>query len=89
MSYVFVPFLIMLVCSVIILVSTFLSSRNVRTNRSNGLSRNNQLFLILLSTNTLFFCLVSPLVVLNAMGSIEENTVFTTLAYILAYANHA
>lgn len=77
-------------CSIIILVKTYYSGRTVRSNaRHRGLSRNNQLFLILITTNTLFFCLVSPLVVLNALGIIQENNIFTTLAYIFAYSNHA
>jgi hypothetical protein len=91
MFYVIGPFTIMTICSIIISIKAYLSSRNLQLsrNQSRGVSRNNQVFIILLTTNTLFFCLVSPLVVLNAFGNIQENTAFTTIAYILAYANHA
>lgn len=53
------------------------------------LSRNKQLFYILLATNGLFVCLVSPLVILNAIGQASENSVTASIAYILAYSNHA
>jgi hypothetical protein len=33
--------------------------------------------------------MILPLVLLNATGKIQENTVMTTAAYILAYSNHA
>jgi hypothetical protein len=92
MFYVIGPFTIMTICSVIISIKAYLSSRNLQLTRNQSrvsVSRNNQVFIILLTTNTLFFCLVSPLVVLNAFGNIQENTAFTTIAYILAYANHA
>lgn len=60
----------MFVCSVIIIIKIYSKSTQLRpTNRrSKKLSRNKQLFLILFTTNSLFVCMISPLVLLNATG---------------------
>ncbi len=63
--------------------------KNVKRGQSVRMSRNKQLFSILLATNGLFVCLVSPLVILNAIGQASENSVTASIAYILAYSNHA
>ena len=81
----------MFVCSVIIILKIYSKkkARPKRNKKSKKLSRNKQLFLILLTTNSLFVCMILPLVLLNATGKIQENTVLTTFSYILAYSNHA
>ena len=90
--YTILPFIIMFVCSVIIIFKIYRKKKakpkRVKT-RGKKLSRNKQLFLILFTTNSLFVCMILPLVLLNATGKIQENTVMTTVAYILAYSNHA
>lgn len=55
-------------------------------------SRNKHLYSILLTTNALFICLVSPLVLLNSLSSVELVTtenVSATIVYLLAYSSHA
>ncbi len=80
----------MVVCTLIIIINIMRSTKNFTNLRlaKTRLARNKQLFFILTTTNGLFICLVSPLVLLNALGMIEEGTRLTTIAYILAYANH-
>lgn len=91
MLYTIIPFIIMFVCSIIIIIKIYRKSSQLKPlkRRSKKLSRNKQLFLILFTTNSLFVCMISPLVLLNATGKIQENTILTTVAYILAYSNHA
>ena len=88
--YAILPFAIMVICSLTIIVNILKSTKHLTNLRlaQHRIARNKQLFFILLATNGLFICLVSPLVLLNAMGMIEEGTRLTTTAYILAYANH-
>lgn len=89
--YTIIPFTIMLVCSIIIILKIQKKSNEIRSLQMNSksLSRNKQLIIILFVTNSLFVLLVFPLVILNATGNIKENTVITTVAYLLAYCNHA
>lgn len=85
-----IPFIIMFICSIIIFVKTYKSSRLITgsTNR-RGISRNKQLFFILFATNSFFVCSISPLVCSNLMGNVQDNTILATVTYILAYSNHA
>lgn len=92
--YSFIPFIIMIFCSTIIIYRIQKKTKELRSIRKNSknvkhLNRNKQLVIILFATNTLFIFLVLPLVLLNATGNIRENTVPTTVTYILAYSNHA
>ncbi len=78
----------MAICSILIIGNIFINQKNNSLRNVGKRSRSVQIFFILLATNGLFICLVSPLVFLNAIGAIEEGTNMTTIAYILAYANH-
>ena len=92
-AYTFVPFLVMLICSIIIINKISKKASQLKAKATNmssrKFSRNKQLILILFVTNTLFAALVSPLVIFNATSNIRENTVPTTIVYLLAYSNHA
>lgn len=91
-AYTFVPFTIMLICSIIIINKISKKTSQLRTQAAKStqkFSRNKQLVIILFVTNTLFVALVSPLVIFNATSNIRENTVPTTIVYLLAYSNHA
>jgi hypothetical protein len=92
--YAIFPFIVMLICSTIIIITIFKSTSKLKRHSQSLVSKkriikNLQLSYILLVTNCLFFLLVSPLVVLNALNKIQQDTVLTTSVYILAYANHA
>ncbi len=81
----------MFFCSIIIITSIFNSSKNFNKldkASKRSLRRNKQIFIILMTTNSLFICLVSPLVFLNATNNIIENSISTTVAYICSYSNH-
>jgi hypothetical protein len=54
----------------------------------NSISKQTQITSILLTTNFLFVSLVSPLLVMNAFNMLQEDTLKTTIAYFLSYANH-
>ena len=56
--------------------------------RFNSMSKQIQVTSILLTTNFLFFCLVSPLLLMNLLNMLQEDTLKTTIAYFLCYANH-
>ena len=56
--------------------------------RFNSMSKQMQVTSILLTTNVLFFCLVSPLLLMNLLNMLQEDTLKTTIAYFLCYANH-
>jgi hypothetical protein len=90
--YAFFPSGVMLVCSIIIILKVFSSNTrlsNHRTQNTNRrVSKHTQITSILLTTNFLFFSLVSPLVIMNAIKMIQENTISTTVIYFLSYANH-
>ena len=91
MIYIVIPFLIMIICSFIIIVkikfkSNQLASTNLVNNQNN---RNRQLITVLFVCDTLFFTLISPLLILNATGYMKDNTIPTTIGYIFAYSNHA
>ena len=89
--YALIPYVIMFFCSIIIITSIFNSSKNfdkLDKASKKSLRRNKQLFVILITTNSLFICLVSPLVFLNATNNVVENSIPTTVAYIFAYSNH-
>ncbi len=93
-AYTFLPFLIMFICSIIIIQkiskkSSHLNKKTTTNKSSRKFSRNKQLIIILFVTNSLFAALVSPLVIFNATSNIRENTVPTTIVYLLAYSNHA
>ncbi|CAF0735386.1 unnamed protein product [Brachionus calyciflorus] len=90
--YVIFPSTVMLICSIII-ISKIFSTSNRLSAFSNTISRkraikNRQISYLLLTTNLVFFLLVSPLLVLNNMSLIEENTIRTTVVYLLNYSNH-
>ena len=121
LTYAFVPFAIMLTCSVIIIYKlygtdetyflkenktkngkifrtiTFIKSDSehvtreiskIRRREQSLMPKERQVTCILLITNFLFFCLVSPLLVMNVLRMLQENTLRTTIAYFLCYANH-
>lgn len=90
--YAIFPSAAMIICSIIIIVKIF-NRKNKLGNQNESLSKkrlnkNKQISYILLTTNILFFLMVSPLVVMNAMNLIHENTINTTIVYFLSYANH-
>jgi hypothetical protein len=118
-TYGFVPFAIMLVCSIIIIHKLYSAKRNhlpkenkiksqsffryiccikspIQTSKNlnkrrkqrNSMSKQMQVTSILLTTNFLFFFLVSPLLIMNVLNMLQEDTLKTTLAYFLCYANH-
>lgn len=85
----------MLICSIIIIVEIFKTHRKLKKHANKSglvfkkrINKNRQITYLLLTTNFIFFFLVTPLVVINAMRDIQEDTVKTTIIYILAYANH-
>ncbi len=81
----------MLVCSIIINVKFIKSSQNIKNCNQVQRHKNRQkrqLFFILITTNSLFILLVLPVVFLNATNNIVEDTVATTVAYLLSYSNH-
>ncbi len=121
-TYGFVPFAIMLVCSIIIIhklhsanncdfkredrnknensvVSLSVlkcesSSYKERNNRHknkkqrHSMSKQMQVTSILLTTNILFVSLVSPLLIMNIFSLLQKESLATTIAYFLCYANH-
>ncbi len=87
--YAMIPFVLMLICSIFILVHNLKIKNNSKNSARNKLiEKNRQIFIILITTNVLFVLLTLPLVSLNATKNIEENTVLTTVAYMLSYSNH-
>ena len=123
LTYAFIPFAIMLVCSCVIISKLYRSqgaattavkksivSGRVRQQKnidalsqqstsskkttskqshySRSISKQTQISSILLTTNFLFVFLVSPLLILNALNMLKENSLTTTLVYFLSYANH-
>ncbi len=97
LAYAVIPGVIMLICSVLIIINTSNATKNKlitfrRNGNANTLRRNKQVYSILLTTNAFFFCLISPLVLINLLmsnGLIPSSATLTTIAYILAYSNHA
>jgi hypothetical protein len=70
-----------------------LTVNRMLTFHDNSLSRKRkfkkqQITYLLILTNLTFFFMVSPLVVLNAIRSIDENMIKTTIVYFLSYSNH-
>jgi hypothetical protein len=63
------------------------ASHNHRLNRTIHLTYT------LITINTLFFCLVSPLVIvyilIKGKQEIEDNKILINIVYLLAYSNHA
>lgn len=84
----------MLGCTFIIGIKIFSVNKKLSTHgRVNKFSKkrsskNRQITYLLIITNLTFFCLVTPLVFLNAFKSIDENTIKTTIVYFLSYSNH-
>lgn len=62
-------------------------------NANQRLNRTLHLTYTLISINTLFFCLVSPLafvyIMVKGKESIENNKILINIVYLLAYSNHA
>ena len=90
--YAFFPSGVMLICSIIIIIKVFSSNNRLsnhgKPSNNRRVSKHTQITSILLTTNFLFFSLVSPLVIMNAIKMIQENTISTTVIYFLSYANH-
>ena len=85
--YALLPFIIMSICSILIIIKTYKMRRGLRLK-----SKYKQLYIILFTTNLLFVCLVSPLIILNILSSFEiilNSNSTNTIFYILAYSNHA
>ena len=59
-----------------------------KSKRQNSLQKQTQITSILLTTNFIFVSLVSPLLFMNALNMLQEDTLKTTLVYFLSYANH-
>jgi hypothetical protein len=63
------------------------------SNTNQRLNRTLHLTYTLISINTLFFCLVSPLafvyIMVKGKESIENNKILINIVYLLAYSNHA
>ena len=123
LTYGFLPFAIMLICSIIIIhklnsskkTNTLKGEKKIRNgifSKTFSLAKNDPSFIdsnhqkaklrtycsskskekqvtsILLTTNFIFFCLISPLLVMNVLNMLQEDTLRTTIAYFLCYANH-
>jgi hypothetical protein len=124
LSYVIVPFFIMMVCTLFIvkvLITTNKKNKHVKgiTNKTirapseepsiiinnnqqlraekgtllrnkKRTSRNKNITWTLISLNTLFFCLLSPLLFVQAFMShyMDKNKMLTNIIYLLAYSNH-
>jgi hypothetical protein len=91
--YVILPSVVMLICSCIIIVRIFSANRRLRNNAhlsKKRYNKNKQISYLLLSTNFLFFTMVSPLLVANSLSVLEDSNymITSTLVYLLAYANH-
>ena len=91
--YAFLPFAIMIVCTILIVRVLLLSTNKFKKN--NGFSvkrkRNRQVTYSLIILNILFLCLVSPLVFVLAFIHIEQNMdskIVYNIIYLLAYSNH-
>ena len=56
--------------------------------RFKTMSKQMQVTSVLLMANFLFVLLVSPLLIMNALNILQEDTLKTTIAYFLCYANH-
>ena len=105
LTYGFIPFAIMFLCSIIIIRKLYSSKKkkfrkDKKTKdesfsrklssflKSYTMSKEKQVTSILLITNFLFIFLVSPLLVMNVLNMLRENTLRATIAYFLCYANH-
>jgi hypothetical protein len=91
--YVIVPSAVMLICSIIIIIRIFSVNRSLRNNKNlcqKRFNKNKQISYLLLTTNFLFFTMVSPLLVINSLSILEDpkHVIISTVAYLLAYANH-
>jgi hypothetical protein len=91
--YAFLPFAIMIVCTILIVRVLILSTNKFKKN--NGFTvkrkRNRQVTYSLILLNILFLCLVSPLVFVLAFIHIEQNMdskIVYNIIYLLAYSNH-
>jgi hypothetical protein len=69
------------------------SLRSVDKRANNRVNKTIHLTYTLVSINALFFCLVSPLVIVNIMmkgkQSILQNKILINIVYLLAYSNHS
>ena len=89
--YVLFPSVVMLICSIIIIFRIFGTNRSLRHNDNlskKRFNKNKQISYLLLTTNFIFICLVSPLLVFNSLRLLQENSISTTVVYLLSYANH-
>ena len=68
--------------------SLSLSYQMANRPRINSISKEKQVTSILLVTNFLFIFLVSPILVMNILNMLQDDTLRTTIAYFLCYANH-
>jgi hypothetical protein len=102
--YSFIPFLIMIACSIIILVQinkkkpTLTMNKNTRLNKKlqeKSARRNNQLLIMLTGTNFYFILTSLPYCVTHLISNIEKIYVYNEFAlilliiYILAYSNNS
>jgi hypothetical protein len=90
--YAIFPSVVMLACSIIIITKIIYTNNRLgehdnKASRRRNL-RNKQISYLLLTTNFVFISLVSPLLVLNLLSRIQDNSIETTIAYLLAYSNH-
>jgi hypothetical protein len=69
------------------------SHRNLDKRTNNRVNKTIHLTYTLVSINALFFCLVSPLVIVNIMmkgkQSVLQNKILINIVYLLAYSNHS
>jgi hypothetical protein len=100
--YSFIPFLIMIICSIIILVQIRKKTPSLVVNRNSKMNkklqekatrRNNQLLIMLTATNFYFILTSLPYCVTHLISNsekiFEEFGLFLLIIYILAYSNNS
>jgi hypothetical protein len=92
--YCFAPFLIMFICSILVIRRLKHLQNSMKTNISNQLTRergrkNKQVYNLLLLLNTSFLVLVTPVVMLNLFGLLTKYSYLQSIAYFMSYSNHS
>ncbi|CAF0983977.1 unnamed protein product [Brachionus calyciflorus] len=106
LSYAIIPFFIMAISSYMIIRVILLSNKRLNRNKkqhqsllnkkqtqSKSTNKAKHLTYTLITLNCLFFCLVSPLVLvlilLNGKETDGSNKIVINIVYLLAYSNHS
>jgi hypothetical protein len=90
--YSIIPFVIMIICSILILIQTKKTNRNFKIRNKRivlqNKRRNNQIALMLLTTN-FFFILFSLLYDITNNNLMKSNSTLILTAHLLAYSNNS